>query len=571
MLSSSIKIQAISEPNNALSNAYNISTISGSRSFSDYVGNSDLQDFYRFSLSKASNLNLSLTGLSADADVRVIQDRNNNRVVDGSEVLGSSELSGSSSESMLLDPLAAGTYYVQVYQGSSGNNTNYKLNFKATTVTDNSLSTAYNIKTLSGSRSFSGYVDNTDIQDFYRFSLSTVSDFKLSLAGLSADADLMLIRDSNSNGQVDYGEDLKTSELLSSSSESMSYFGLAAGTYYIKVYQGISGNSTNYNLSLTQSSSNGFNSDYGYGLVNAAAAVAKALGQSTFSNVSNLSGSNWGLNIVNAPEVWAKGYTGQGVVVAVVDTGVDYNHSDLNANIWRNSDEIASNGKDDDRNGYIDDVRGWDFVNSDNNPMDLNNHGTHIAGTIAGEKNEFGVTGVAYNAKIMPVRVLDANGSGSYSDVTAGVRYAADNGAHVINISLSGGYSSALETAVKYATAKGSVVVIAAGNYGESEPSYPARHATQWGIAVGAVDSSKAVADFSNRAGGTKLDYVVAPGVDVYSTVRNNSYQYLSGTSMATPHVAGVAALLLSAKKSLTPAQVENILTTTATRTGITV
>lgn len=571
MLSSSIKIQAISEPNNNLSNAYNISTLSGSRSFSDYVGNSDLQDFYRFSLSKASNLNLSLTGLSADADVRVMQDKNNNRIVDGGEMLGSSELSGSSSESMLLDPLAAGTYYVQVYQGSSGNNTNYKLSFKATVVTDNSLSTAYNIKTLSGSRSFSGYVGNADTQDFYRFSLSAVSDFKLSLAGLSADADVMLIRDSNSNGEIDYGENLKTLAISNSSSASMSYFGLAAGTYHVKVSQGTSGNNTNYNLSLTQSSGSGFNSNYGYGLVNAAAAVAKALGQSTFSSVSSLGGNNWRLDMVNAPEVWAKGYTGQGVVVAVVDTGVDYNHSDLNANIWRNSDEIAGNGKDDDGNGYIDDIRGWDFVSSDNNPMDLNNHGTHVAGTIAAEKNEFGVTGVAYNAKIMPVRVLDANGSGSYSNVTAGIRYAADNRANVINLSLGGGFSSDIEAAIKYAVAKGSVVVMAAGNNGESEPSYPGRYATQWGIAVGAVDSSKAVGNFSNSAGGTKLEYVVAPGVNIYSTTLNNSYQYLSGTSMATPHVAGVAALILSAKKSLTPAQLENILTTTATRTGITV
>ena len=574
MLSSSIGIQAISEPNNTLSSAHNIGTLSSGQtsSFNDFVGNTDIQDYYRFSLSATSNLNLSLTGLSADADVKLLQDSNNDGVFNYyDQVLQTSDNSGSTSEAMLLDPIAAGTYYVQVYQGTSSINTNYSLSLKATKVTDNSLGTAKNIGTLSGSRSFNNFVGNTDIQDFYRFSLSSVSDFKLSLTGLSADADVMLIKDSNSNGKVDYGEDLKTSELGGSSSESISYFGLAAGTYYVKVYQGTSGNNTNYRLSLTQSSSDGFNNDYGYGLVNAAAAVAKALGQSTFANVSNLGGTNWGLDLVNAPEVWAKGYTGQGIVVAVVDTGVDYNHSDLNANIWRNSDEIAGNGKDDDGNGYIDDIRGWDFVNLDNDPMDLNEHGTHVAGTIAAENNGFGVTGVAYNAKIMPVRVLDANGSGSESDVALGIRYAADNGANVINLSLGGDYDSGTEAAIEYATAKGSVVVMAAGNDGGSQPIYPARHATRWGIAVGAVDDSKTMASFSNRAGDTKLDYVVAPGVDVYSTAPNNSYQYLSGTSMATPHVAGVVALLLSAKKSLTPAQVENILTTTATPTGITV
>ena len=331
-----------------------------------------------------------------------------------------------------------------------------------------------------------------------------------------------------------------------------------------------------YNLKLSvnpASNSGGFNSDYGYGLVDAAAAVANALGQtSPFPNVPDVGSNSWGLDTIKAPEVWAKGYTGQGVVVAVVDTGVDYNHVDLDANIWTNSKEIAGNNKDDDGNGFVDDVRGWDFVDNDNNPMDLNGHGTHLAGTIAAENNGVGVTGVAYNAKIMPVRVLDANGSGTFSGVADGIRYAADNGAQVINLSLGAqypAYDSQVAAAVEYATGKNSVVVMAAGNEYDNRSGFPAYLANQWGISVGAVDNTNTMAYFSNRAGTTPLDYVIAPGVNILSTTPGNTYQSLSGTSMATPHVAGVAALILSAKPDLTPAQVENFITATANPTGI--
>ena len=328
-----------------------------------------------------------------------------------------------------------------------------------------------------------------------------------------------------------------------------------------------------YTITTTTSTlPEGYNSNFGYGLVDAAAAVAGAIGDiNPFPEVAELGGNSWALDMVNAPEAWAQGYTGQGVVVAVVDTGVDYNHSDLSGNIWVNSGEIPDNGIDDDGNGFVDDVRGWDFVDGDNDPMDLDAHGTHVAGTIAAENNGFGVTGVAYNATIMPVRVIDKEG-GTSSDVAAGIRYAVDNGANVINLSLGGNFTSTEEEdAIRYASDSGVVVVMAAGNEGDSQPVYPARYATDWGIAVGAVDSNKTLADFSNRAGATPLDYVVAPGVDILSTTPNNSYQSFDGTSMAAPHVSGVAALILSANPNLTPAEVESLLTQTANRTGITV
>ena len=203
-------------------------------------------------------------------------------------------------------------------------------------------------------------------------------------------------------------------------------------------------------------------------------------------------------------------------------------------------------------------VQGDDFVSNDSFADDGNGHGTHVAGTIAGANDGFGVTGVAYNAQIMPIRVLDNNGSGYTSDVIKGIRYAADNGANVINLSLGGGgYSQAMDDAIAYATSLGSVVVMAAGNSGGSSPDYPAAHAINYGLAVGAVDQSGNMANFSNLAGDVVLDYVTAPGVNIYSSTPGNNYDSFNGTSMATPHVAGAAALLLGHDPNLSAATVE--------------
>jgi subtilisin len=308
-----------------------------------------------------------------------------------------------------------------------------------------------------------------------------------------------------------------------------------------------------------------YNPTSGYGLINAAAAVAQAANRNTFADVPNLGGNNWGADLVKAPEAWAQGYTGEDVVVAVLDTGVDYNHNDLNDNIWKNTKEIAGNGKDDDGNGYVDDYYGWNFSNNSNDILDRNGHGTHVAGTIAGEKNNFGVTGIAYDAKIMPVKVLNDSGSGSSSSIADGIYYAVDNGADVINLSLGSDFPNwNLRRAIEYASNQGVVVVMAAGNDGDPAPDYPARFAENWGIAVGAVDRNNNMADFSNRAGTNQLSYVTAPGVQVYSTVPDNKYASYSGTSMAAPHVAGVAALMLSANRTLTDAEVREIIAQTS-------
>jgi subtilisin family serine protease len=448
----------------------------------------------------------------------------------------------------------------------------------------NTLSTARNVVGVeNGSISLTDFVGLGDANDFYRFDINTKSNFNLRLDGLRADANVRLIQDRNRNGVVDSGETIDYSIEIGTVPDVINVSNLAPGTYYVQVSSFL-GNPTNYNLNLSATSipelniptpSGPFNSNYGYGLVNANAAVSSTLNRSNpFPTIPDLGGTNWALDVINAPEVWNQNITGNGIVVAVVDSGVDYTHPDLDDNIWRNAAEIAGNGIDDDRNGYIDDIRGWDFVASDNNPMDLDSygHGTHIAGAIAGERNNFGITGVAYNSKIMPVRVFPAFGIGNPNNVAAGIRYAADNGANVINLSFKKDDDTfnQLTDAIQYANNKGSVVVMAAGNSGGIQPVYPAINADRWGIAVGSIDINGRMADTSNRAGSTPLDYLVAPGVEIVSTTPEEDYELRSGTSMATPQVAGVAALVLNANPTLTPAQVEYILTTTANRNGLT-
>lgn len=265
----------------------------------------------------------------------------------------------------------------------------------------------------------------------------------------------------------------------------------------------------------------------------------------------------WGMTKIQAPQAWDV-HTGSGVVVAVVDTGVDYNHPDLAATMWVNVDEVAGNGVDDDGNGFVDDARGWNFAYGNANPMDDHSHGTHVAGTVAAvANNSVGVVGVAFNARWMAVKGLDSAGSGGNADLAAGVIYAADNGADVINASWGGTVSdSVLSNAVAYAQSHGVVVVAAAGNSNADVSGfYPASYPGV--IAVAATDTADQRAAFSNW--GSRID-VSAPGVSIFSTKPGASYGYLQGTSMASPHVAGVAALVLSKFPALSVAQVRTSL-----------
>ena len=292
----------------------------------------------------------------------------------------------------------------------------------------------------------------------------------------------------------------------------------------------------------------------------------------TWQNVTTLAkdyNSAWNIDSIKAQEVWNAGYSGQGIIVAVLDTGVQLTHPDLVDNVWTNFGEIPKNGIDDDKNGYVDDTNGWDFVNLDNNPADANGHGTFVAGEIAAESNGFGVTGVAPNVTVMPLQVLNNGGTGSSNDLARAIRYAVDNGARIINISIGGSEDNSLMTdAIGYAQSKGVFIVAASGNDSAKTPTYPAIYSKTFTnlISVGAYDSSGNALGTANKVGTSKAVQIDAPGVDIYSTSPSNTYRFMSGTSMAAPEVSAVAALLLSAKPNLRPDQIRSILTLTATR-----
>ncbi len=265
---------------------------------------------------------------------------------------------------------------------------------------------------------------------------------------------------------------------------------------------------------------------------------------------------------IDAPEAWNT-TTGNGVIIGVIDSGVDYNHPDLTNNMWTNPGEIPGNGIDDDGNGYVDDIHGYDFVNGDGDPWDDNDHGTHCSGTIAGEGNNgIGVAGVCWTAQIMALKFLDYSGSGWTSDAVYAIEYAIANGAHLTNNSWGGGgYSSALYDAIDAAHGAGQLFCAASGNDGmntDYSPHYPSSYNLDNIISVAATDHNDGLAGFSNY-GSTSVD-IGAPGVSILSTTPGNTYQYFNGTSMATPHVAGAAALILSANPGLTDLEVKQLL-----------
>jgi len=242
---------------------------------------------------------------------------------------------------------------------------------------------------------------------------------------------------------------------------------------------------------------------------------------------------------------------GSPVVIALVDSGVDFNHEDLKDNIWTNSDEVYDNGLDNDNNGYINDIRGWNFSENNNNPADDDGHGTICAGIMAAKGNNgIGTAGVCWDAKIMALKVFP----NSYADVCAeAIRYAAYNGAKIISNSWGSSYrSQIIKDAIDYAKAMGAVLVFAAGNNNSTDEIYPACYPEV--IAVGATDSSDKKAYFSNY--GTWVD-VFTPGASIYGTLPNNKYEYMSGTSMACPMVSGLAGLILSKYPDLTNDQVK--------------
>jgi hypothetical protein len=277
-------------------------------------------------------------------------------------------------------------------------------------------------------------------------------------------------------------------------------------------------------------------------------------------NNSGQTGGKAGADI-GALEAWSVSTGSRDVVVAIIDTGVDYYHPDLEANIWRNGGEVPGNGVDDDGNGYVDDVHGYDFVTDDGDPLDDNLHGTHVAGSLAAVGNdENGIAGVAWAASVMALKAFDETGSGSLDDTISAIAYAEAAGARVINASWgTTTRSRGLDEAVAEAVRRGVVVVAAAGNHGTDAPFHPA--AVPEAIAVGSTDAKDGSSVFSNH--GPYVD-LVAPGDSIHSTAPNASWTLLSGTSMAAPHVSGVVVLLLSVRPEFRPEEVVAILRSTA-------
>jgi len=272
--------------------------------------------------------------------------------------------------------------------------------------------------------------------------------------------------------------------------------------------------------------------------------------------------TQWHLSAIGAATAWNYFSSGSNIVVAIVDDAVETTHSDLSGNIWVNPGEIAGNGIDDDGNGYIDDINGWDLADNDNNPNPSSSgldHGTHVAGIVSAVSNNgTGVSSMGYSCKLMCVKTTNIPVNILYG--YEGIIYAANNNADVINLSWGGTSSSTTaENIINYALGKNCIIVAAAGNDNVSTPFYPANY--DGVIAVAATNSSNQKAWFSNY--GSWVD-ISAPGENIYSTTVGNSYGYKSGTSMASPLVAGLVGLMRSLNPGMPPEDVKNCLFSTA-------
>ena len=271
---------------------------------------------------------------------------------------------------------------------------------------------------------------------------------------------------------------------------------------------------------------------------------------------------------IDGPEAWGHQTGSKDVVVGVIDSGIDYNHPDLKNNIWKNQAEIDGKANvDDDNNGYVDDKYGYDFAYNDGDPMDRHGHGTHVAGTIGAEgDNKIGVAGVNKNVSLMALKFLNDQGRGTMADAIEAVKYATLMGADLTNNSWGGGsYSRTLKDTIE----KGPLFFAAAGNAGKDNDKgkfYPASYDSENIVAVASTDRNDNRSWFSNY-GATSVD-LGAPGSFILSTYPNNGYRFLNGTSMATPHVAGVGALLLAEDPNLTDKKVKDTILNSVDKIG---
>lgn len=274
---------------------------------------------------------------------------------------------------------------------------------------------------------------------------------------------------------------------------------------------------------------------------------------------------------INVLPLWKEGVTGERkLLVAVVDSGIDYTHPDLAANIYKNPGEVPANGIDDDANGVVDDVYGANFSKGAGigNGRDDNNHGTHCAGTIGAVGNDRnGISGVNWAVSMLPVKFLAASGKGTLEGAVNAIKYTTKMGAKIISNSWGGGaYSEIMKAAIKASGDSGALFIAAAGNNGsdnDANPRYPSGYLLPNVMSVAATDNRDGIAEFSNY--GKKTVHVSAPGENILSTVRGGKYDIYSGTSMATPHVSGIAALIWGVNPAWTAAEVKERLINTST------
>ncbi len=307
-----------------------------------------------------------------------------------------------------------------------------------------------------------------------------------------------------------------------------------------------------------------------------------------YTPIDSLYGEQWGIQSVNAHDAWElMDQNSADILLAVIDTGIDYFHPDIDENIFYNlgeqgtdleGNDKSTNGIDDDRNGFVDDFRGWDFVNKidifpiepnydftewDNDPMDENGHGTNISGIIAAEHNSIGIAGLIPNVKILNLRSFDKNGEGQEDDAASAIIYAVKMGAKVINMSWGDNqYSQLLKDVIEFAYENGVVLVGSSGNSSSDEPHYPSSFSEV--ISVGAIQENETLASFSNY--GSTID-LVAPGSQIYTLGLDNTYKKVSGTSASAPFVSAAASIILS-QKSFANEEVKQILKTTSRDLG---
>jgi serine protease len=633
--------RAFSEAGSTIATAAEVGIISGRKFLDGEVDNrTDQRDLYSIRLNNPSDLTLNLTGLSSDADLRVYRDSNSDGVLDATELLRSSALSGSQNEQITLTNLSAGSYFVSVDKyNTSSDRPNTSTKFELTITSDaagSTLSTARNLGNLSASQTITDFVGGSDPTDIYRFQLTNNSNVQLKLDNLLEDADLTLVRDINANGTIEASEILGSSILSGRQDDTIGLNNLLAGSYFVFVNRGLTTANTNYRLNLAANAVSNlqqFEGDLSANTFRPSTTVNRTVisgngnvqfGQGIFDNIdlSSINSTSINLNLAGLSQGGVAYNPGNGTRIfdaitftdgrQILFEGIDTitfadrtvnlavptndplfrNQWSLHAmgvqNAWRfttGNDRVlvgvGDSGLSLDRQDNIHPDLQPSIVFSNNYaddfedaPADPIAHGTSIQSIIAATSNNgIGLSGINWNSPIVSIDVL----GGDYQDQTLAeatqtmINQRRPGQRLVINLSLSSpaGVRPAFEALVSQYQNE-VLFVIASGNDSSSQLADPASLANRYGnvIAVGAVDRQANHFDYSNYGRGLTIsapsDVVAADGSLIGNTVRFDYTNRSGGTSSATPNVTGVASLVWSANPNLTAAQVREVIASTA-------